>query len=163
MTKIKNACLIARIDGFSMLVFGILSILCGLSDFVGFILGVCLAAIGFLELKFAGNLKILKKNSAKYLAINQCVLSLLVILYALYQMNAGTGGALSSQLSGLGVREVEKMYSDMSRIFYGVLIFIALFLWGGQALYYLTREKIAQSIANDSPPWILQMIRQKVI
>lgn len=163
ISKIKKACLLANIDGGCILVFGVLSSVCGFSDFVGFIVGILLIAIGALELKFASDLKRLEKNAAIRLAINQCALSLFIILYAIRQMTAPLPSSVQSQLSGLGAKDIENMLQNVSRLFYTVLIFIALFLWGGQAYYYYTREKIARAIASETPPWILQLIRQKVI
>jgi hypothetical protein len=163
MSKINFACAIAKLDGSCILGFGILSVICGITDVVGFLVGVGLIVIGYLEIRFAGQLKSLQKGAAKSLAINQCALSLLVILYALLQLLGGPSKMIQTQLQGVSSPEIENLLRGIFNLFYTLLIAIAIILWGGQAYYYHTREKHVRALNLETPPWLLKMIHDKVI
>jgi hypothetical protein len=167
--KIRRAVSVANFDGWSIAIFGALSIGFGLGDVSSMAIGVLLGAIAFVELRSAAQLKRLKVEATRTLAWNQVAFATLLIVYAVWRLYATSRpGAISSQL-GLDDPQVASMLApaeDLTRLLmraiYGGLIAVAVFFQGGLAWYYHTRARMLRKYLADTPPWILTLQEQGV-
>jgi hypothetical protein len=157
--KIARAIRVAKFDGWTIAIFGVLSFLASLGDLPGMGIGMVLIVVAFIEIKSAKRLRDLDPASIRHLAFNQIAFGALLIIYALWQMYlVKTGRGILSDLDEAGL-EGEDM--DMARswlnLFYCSLIAVAVFGMGGLAYYYFTRIKHLQKYLAQTPAWIVAM------
>ncbi|HEY2588199.1 MAG TPA: hypothetical protein VGI81_20820 [Tepidisphaeraceae bacterium] len=167
--KIRRAVSVASFDGWTIAACGALTIGLGLGDVTSIAIGVVLGAIAFVELRSAAQLKRLKVEATRTLALNQLALATLLIVYAVWRLYVTSRpGALSAEL-GVNDPDVASMLGSVEdlthlimRAVYGGLIAIAVFAQGGLAWYYFTRTKHLKTYLAETPAWIITLQEQGV-
>lgn len=162
--KVRRAVSVANFDGWTVAIFGALTLVMGLTDVTNIALGVGLGAVAFFELRNAGRLKRLDADAARVLGFNQLALATILILYACWELyvSSRSGGAAVA----LGVTDpdmaqmlgpVQDLTTMITHAVYGALILIAVFAQGSMALYYFTRVRIVRNYLAQTPDWIVTL------
>ncbi len=170
MKKIRRTVRIALFDGWSVGLFGALTLLFGYSSLVGIILGGAMVLIGIVEVRAAAHFRNLRAQSARTLAINQLALAVLLIGYALWSLHSLSSAKPSEAMNAAqsdpqlkamlqGAEDLEPL---IERLVYQLLIVVAVGYQGGMSLYYFSRRKYAQAYLTQTPPWITEMQRSGI-
>jgi len=164
--KVRRAIAIASFDGWTIGVFGGLTLLFGLTDFSSIALGLGMGAVAFVELRGAGRLRRLEAGAARTLGFNQVALGTMLMLYAIWHIVAQLTGPSPYQAiksSDAQLAHMLQPIEDLSRMvmigIYSALIAIAFFAQGGLALFYFSRERHVQRYVTQTPAWIVTMQR----
>jgi hypothetical protein len=161
MKGIRRAVFMAQMDGWSLAVFGALTLVCGLSSATAILVGLGLGAVAFVELKTIPKLKQLDPAAPKTLGYNQLALAAILILYAIWNLISPV--KLSDELSAASpqIRSImgdpQSLLNLVNNLVYFALIAIAIFAQGSMALFYFRRTKIVTDYLAQTPPWIIQM------
>jgi hypothetical protein len=162
--KIRRAVAVAKFDGWSIGVFGVLTLLCGLTDPTSIVLGLGMLAVAFVELRGADAIRRLDHRAARTLGMNQLALACLLILYSfwsIYTVSTGPGPyesikAQDAEMARM-LQPFESLTKTVSLAVYAILILFAIFFQGGMALYYFSRVKHIHDYASKTPPWIIKL------
>jgi hypothetical protein len=164
--KIARACSVARGDGWTLLLFAVLSVICGLASVEGVMVGLALGVIAYFELRGAGQLKRLETRATRMLTINQLCLAGLLVSYASWQLfliHTGQHEVSKSFTAQPELKDAMGSYvevvGNMMVLFYQGLIAVAVLGQGSMALYYHTRARHLQAYLEATPPWIHDMQR----
>jgi hypothetical protein len=161
--KIGRAASTAAMSGWSIAIFGFLTLITGFMSFSGLMLGVGMCLIAYFELKGAKLIRRLDPDVTKRLAINQLVFGVLLTIYACSSM--WTALHVPSDLD----RELSAQGADVSQILgpgmeqtiwvavYASVILAAILGCGGMAWYYLSRRKFIVNYLREAPPWIVDL------
>jgi hypothetical protein len=167
--KLKRAIAVASFDGWTVGVFGALTLLTGLTDPSGLLMGAGMGAVAFVELRGAGRLKRLESGVTRTLGFNQLALAGIMIAYALWRLHAEMSGVSpyqayksDPQLARM-LQPIENMTHLITLALYGAMICVALFAQGGLALFYFTRGKYIDAYLTKTPAWIIDMQRGGVV
>lgn len=167
--KVRRAIAVASFDGWSIGVFGGLTLLFGLTDFSSIALGLGMGVVAFIELRGAGRLRRLEAGAARTLGFNQVALGTMLILYATWHIVAqltGPSPYQSIKSSDAQLAHMLQPIEDLSRMLtiaiYSAVIAIAFFAQGGLALFYFTRDKHLRDYLSRTPDWILTMQRSGI-
>ena len=159
----------ASFDGWSIGVFGGLTLLFGLTDFSSIALGLGMGVVAFIELRGAGRLRRLEAGAARTLGFNQVALGTMLMLYAMWHIVAQLTGPSPYQSIKSSDAQLARMLQpieDLSRMLtiaiYIAVIAIAFFAQGGLALFYFTRDKHLRDYLSRTPDWILTMQRSGI-
>lgn len=162
--KVRRCIGVATFDGWSVGVFGALTLLFGLFTVVGWVLGGGMIAIAYVELKTIDAIKRLEPTSVRRLGWNQLALGALLLTYAAWSLYAAWFGPdpLASTIAAAPeTAEMLAPYSSIARLIsaavYICLAGVAIFAQGGTALYYFTREKHIRAYREQTPAWIVEM------
>lgn len=171
MAKIRRAASIASFDGWTIGVFGALTLLVGLTDPTSIIMGLGLLAVAFVELRFGARLRQLEPGAARALGWNQIALGSLLVAYAAWRLTAvlhgrgGGGGGEYADIIGSDpqlarmLEPVEGLTRLVMTAVYTTLIGVGLLGQGSLALYYFTRQAHVRTYLVQTPPWIIEMQR----
>src|SRR3954471_665037 len=85
-TKIRRAVSVAKFDAWTIAIFAGLTMLSAIFSVWGAILGIGMGIVAFVEFKGVERLRRLDPTVAKTLAINQCCLGGLLLIYAIYSI-----------------------------------------------------------------------------
>lgn len=162
--KVRRAVSVANFDGWTIAIFGAITLAMGLTDFTNIGLGLGLGAVAYLELRNAGRVKRLDADAARILGFNQLALAAILIIYACWELyvSSRSGGAAAA----LGVTDpdvaqmlgpVQDLTTMISHAVYGSLILIAVFAQGSMALYYFTRVRLIRNYLATTPEWIITL------
>jgi hypothetical protein len=161
--KVRRCIAVANFDGWSVGIFGALTLLFGLFSVVGWLLGGGMLAIAYVELSTVPRLKRLAPGAARRLGWNQIALGSLLLGYAgwsLYQSVYGPDPLASTIAQAPEAAEMLAPYSEIARMIgiavYVGLALVAIFAQGGTALYYFTREKHVRAYREQTPAWIIE-------
>jgi hypothetical protein len=157
LTKIRRAVTMARFDGWSVGIFGALTLICGLFSFWGFVMGTGMIIIAYVELKGAEKVKRLQPGVIRTLALNQLAMASLLIIYAVWSIATTNASTILSDLGADSSMVDAQLVRLVTWIVYGAVIAVAVFCQGGMALYYITREKYLRAYLAETPPWIITM------
>lgn len=162
--KVRRAVSVANFDGWTIAIFGAITLAMGLTDFTNVPLSLALGAVAYVELRNAGRLKRLQPLAARNLAFNQVALAGILICYACWQLYVASrpgGTAAALGVDDPAVAQMLGPVQDLTRAIihaiYGALILIAIFAQGGMALYYFTRVRLVRDYVATTPPWITQL------
>lgn len=139
--KIRRAVTTARIDGYSVAIFGLLTCLFDFSSVAYLAVGVLMMAIGVIEVWGADQLRLLKVSAVRVLTVNQLFFAGLLLIYAAVQYYLEL--IHPSKLPGLSP-SYEQMIGSMDLthplmlLVYGTVA-IAGAVEAGMAWYYHTR------------------------
>jgi hypothetical protein len=161
--KVRRCVSVANFDGWSVGVFGGLTLLFGMFSFWGWFLGGGMLIIAYVELSTASRIRRLEPNAARRLGWNQIALACLLLTYAgwsLYQSIYGPDLLASAAAEVPEVADMLVPYSDLARMInvavYVGLACVAIFAQGGTALFYFTREKHIRAYREQTPAWIVE-------
>jgi hypothetical protein len=162
--KIRRCVTVANFDGWSVGVFGALTLLFGVFSVVGWVLGGGMIAIAYVELSTVPRIKQLDPKAARRLGWNQLALASLLLGYAgwsLYGAWFGPDPLAATIAAAPETAEMLAPYSAIARLIsvavYVALAAVAIFAQGGTALYYFTREKHIRAYREQTPGWIIEM------
>jgi hypothetical protein len=165
-TKIRRAGTAAVFDGWMIAVFAVITALTGLTHVPSLLLGLGMMWVAWQEFRGARLLRRLQPSASRSLAKNQIVLAAILISYAIWQGYHGMTGAGSLTASAGGDPQLTRLLGPIDQLInlitlsvYGLLVLIAIFVQGGTALYYFTREKYVNAYLRQTPDWILNLQR----
>jgi len=167
-TRIRRAAMMASISGWSMAIFGGITLLSGLFDPAALLLGAGLSLAACLELRGARELRRLDVTAPKRLARNQILLGSMIVGYAAFQLyRALTGpGLISSQSSDPQVGQMLGSFDDVARsitmIFYGAIMLVGIVVPALTAFYYASRRKYVEDFVEKAAPWIVELNRRGI-
>lgn len=162
--KLRRAAAIARFDAWMIAVFAALTGLTGLFSLSSLLLAGGMGFIAWNEFRGVRALRRLDPAAPKSLAINQICLAAILIAYALFQVyqSATAPGEYAAMAGGdaqltemLG--PIDQLVTLLTMSVYGLIIFVAIFVQGGTALYYFTRQKYLRAYLTSTPSWILDL------
>ncbi len=163
---IRRCITVANFDGWSVGVFGALTLLFGVFTVTGWLLGGGMLAVAYVELSTVPSLKRLEPSAARRLGWNQLALAALLLSYAgwsLYGAWYGPNPFASTIAAAPEAAQMLAPYASLARLIsvavYIALAAIAIFAQGGTALYYFTREKHIRAYRERTPGWIVEMQR----
>lgn len=163
--KVRRAAGIASFSGWSMAVFGAITLVGGvLGDVVSLVLGIGLGAIAWNELRGSAKLKRFDPSGARVLGFNQIGLGALIVAYAAWSLKVNLGSSSLASLSEAGLDPSQQaMIGDIAKLVtyavYGGLIIVGFIVPGLTAWYYFSRGRIVRRFIDRTPPWILDTLR----
>jgi hypothetical protein len=162
--QIRRAITSATFFGWSVAIFGGLSLLCTFADFgfAGIFVSIGLCVIGYVELTHVAKLKKLQPESARVLGKNQFALAAVLTIYALWQLAFPTplSAEAKAQLDQVkSVMDIEQMERLVRVAVYVVLIAVAIGVEGSMAFFYFRREAMVKDFLANTPPWIVAMLQ----
>jgi len=178
--KLHRARRVAGTSGWTTLLLGVSMLPFGLGDSMTLALGVAFIAVGYHELALRPRLGQLDRGAPMSLAMNQVILGVLIIAYAAWQLvhgltptDPGPASALASdpaiandpQLADLaGLSETMEHLTKMVNLgVYGGLILGTLLVQGLTARYYASRRKHLDRFLAETPGWIINLHRARVL
>jgi hypothetical protein len=127
----------------------------------GLILGLGMGVVAYVEFNGAARLRKLDPTAAKMLALNQLFLGALLLSYAVYSLwmaRYGAGPFAETIAQNPELKSMLPGFEDLARLIYylmyGTLAAVAIFVQGGNALYYLSRRKYIEAYIQQTPQWI---------
>ena len=163
--KISRAAMVASISGWTMAVFGAISLLGGLFSVPSFLLGVGLCVVAFVELRGAARLRALDLAAPRALALNQLGLLVVVIVYATWGMvTAMFGpGPYDEQLAAGGsiarsLAPIDTMTRVITVAFYAAVIGGSVVAQGCAAAYYFSRRRHMTAYLERTPKWVVETL-----
>jgi hypothetical protein len=171
MKKIRRAVLSARIEGYSVAIFGGISFVCSIGSISGMLVSSLLVAIGIIEITAAARLARLDLQAPRMLAINQFALAVLILFYAIVNIY-GEVAHPENDLAGLSPSDIQAMnqlgvsaqvdlgHEIMLLVYIGLIV--AAVLEAAMALYYHTRVTHLRQFLAQTPDWITAMQKSGV-
>jgi hypothetical protein len=163
MKRIRRAVFMSKLDGWTLAVFGSLTILFGLMSLAGWLVGGALVIVAIVELRAGDRLAKLDPTAPKTLAFNQLFLGGVLAAYAIW--NLVSPPQLSKEflqqagdLKSAGI-DVQEMTRSISQMIYATLLGVAVLGMGLMALFYWRRKAQVETYLAQTPPWILTMQR----
>jgi hypothetical protein len=170
--KIRRAVTYAYFDFVGLAGFALLTLAGSAFSFSwpGFLLGIAMAVVALVEFRGARDLSRLDERAPQRLALNQICLGAALFLYAMFSLWWGLrhpeyfSGLLASQMPpDVGGSSMVASINDLTRTIvtalYGALAAVAIFVQGGTALFYLSRQAYLRRYLATTPPWIVQAQR----
>jgi hypothetical protein len=168
--RVRRAVGVARFDGWTIGLFGGLTLLLSLTSPSGLAIGVGMIAIAAVELWGAARLGRLDPSAPRMLGFNQIAVALLLTAYAAWSMYAVAYGPAATSTMSADERELATMLGpvdELSRqiqyVIYGIVILVAVFGQGSLALYYFSRARHVRAYLEQTPPWIIEMQKAGVV
>ncbi|HEY1921388.1 MAG TPA: hypothetical protein VGG44_01375 [Tepidisphaeraceae bacterium] len=162
LRKIRRAVSAAKLEGYTVAIFGGLTVMIGITSITDIILGLILLAIGIVELNGAARLRRLDPRGIRLLTINQLTFAVLILLYALWNVHAEiahpVGGVTDAEAQALGQVDpsVLSLTHEVMLLVYSSFILAALFE-AGMAAYFRSRGPLLQQYLAETPEWITSM------
>ena len=164
--KVRRAVSVANFDGWTLAIFGAITLAMGLSDATNILLSLGLGAVAYVELRNAARLKRLQADAARTLGFNQLALAGILIVYAVWQLHAASRPGGAAAAAGISDPDIAQMLNSVQgqslinsavNAIYGALILIAVFAQGSMALYYFTRVRMIRAYVAKTPAWIIKL------
>ncbi|MGD0464580.1 MAG: hypothetical protein ABSB74_19005 [Tepidisphaeraceae bacterium] len=162
LRKIRRAVSAARFEGFTLAIFGGLTVLLGISSLTDILLGLVLTAVGVIEIISGSQLRRLDLRAIRVLAFNQLSFATLILLYALWSLHGEIAhpvaevGDAEAQLLGQVDPSVLNITHEIMLLVYTSLIGAALFE-AGMAAYFHSRGAHLRQYLAQTPAWIISM------
>jgi hypothetical protein len=173
--KIRRAARVAAVDGWTIVVFGALTMLLGIGDVSTIVIGAVMVMIGAVEVKGGARLKKLDAGAARVLGWNQVVLGSLLLAYAVWRLvtlrHGGAGADMSAILGTAGADpDVKQMLGGVEELARQIMLWVYLTVAavavagpGVLAWYYFSRARHVRAYLERTPPWIVEMQRAGVV
>ena len=167
---IRRAIAYARFDAWSLAVFAVASLLCvggsGTDVAVAVLVAATLATVAAVEFVAVHRLRKLDPSAVRLLTRNQLALAAAILAYCGWNLyltahDRGLMAALLQQLAG----QADAQTTDVARraiyALYAGLAVIGPAWTIGTAWYYATRAKPLAAYLAQTPPWVLQVHRDR--
>lgn len=164
--KVRRAAGVAAFSGWTMLAFGVLSIMAGVLGSMGdLVVGAILSVLAWNELRGGAMFKQFDARAAKRLGWNQILLGTLICGYALWSMRSIANSPEMAQLHNtLNDPDAEAVVRGMGNMviyaFFGALIAAGVIAPGLTSWYYFSRGKVVREFVAKTPPWAVEAMRQ---
>lgn len=165
--RIRRAASIAVTSGWTMLFFGMLTLLGGLlGDVASLAMGVALILLAINELIGASLVRGLEPRGSSRLGINQLVLACVILLYAAWSLKANLDApALSEMNEQLAIDpQMQEAVGSISRLvvwgLYGTMAVVGTLVPALTAWYYFSRASIIRNFIAAHPPWVIELMRK---
>lgn len=169
--KIRRTVSVARMSAWTTGIFGGLSMLgLALGDLSSLVIGGVLIFIAVRESQAAGRLAKLDVAAPRELATNQLAFAGVILAYCIWQgISATRSTALAGMPEPTGDPQVDAMLGDFGAIAKTITLwFYVLVAVGGvagtgmMALYYSRRARLVREFVDQTPAWVVQVIRAGV-
>ena len=164
--KLRAAGIVAAVDGWTLGVFAVLTILCSLTSPVALMLGAGMLAVSYFELRGSGDLKRLDPRGPRLLTLNQFALGAMLFVYgainlwlSLHEAHPMASMAGQSPEVESMVAPYEGMVRNLMVLVYAIVMLVAIVEPGLMARYYHSRGKILRMYLQTTPQWILELQR----
>ena len=162
---LRRAVSVGQIDGWSIGVFGVITLLTSIGSMPGMVLGTGMAVLAFLQLKAAGRLSQLDEAAPGILARNQIILGTLLFLYGSISLWGAINNPapLSSSSTEMGpeIAQMLAPYEEMAQVMYEALyvgvMALSIIGPGLTAMYYYRQGKHIAAYRLSTPPWLLSL------
>lgn len=172
--KIRRAARVAAVDGWTIVVFGALTMLLGIGDVSTMAIGGVMVMIGAVEVKGGRRLARLEAKAARILGWNQVVLGALLLAYAvwrLWSLHRNGGADVSAMLGTAGAdADVKQMLGGVEELAQQIMVWVyvtvaavAVLGPGLLAWYYFSRVRHVRAYLERTPGWIVEMQRAGVV
>jgi len=162
---IGRTSLIAAISGWSVGVFGALTLLFGVGSFAATALGAGMLVCSWVEVR-GGRLLPRRPEVARRLGWNQLALGAMLIAYAAWRLTSAPSLAREQQQAlaatpegAATLEQVDSLYALISAAVYGTMIVAVAIGTGGAAAYYFTRGATLRRLLRDTPAWAMEALR----
>lgn len=161
--KIRWAAGVATFGGWSAAIMAGLSAPLALGSVDAGVMAAVLGIVAWNELAGAKGLRRFEPQACVRLGLNQIFLSVALVGYSLYKLNAGLNvpsivaqaSSGDPQIDGMLISTVQGLRDAI----YGILAAFGLLVPGLTALYYFTRKPLVRRFAEQTPSWVLDVIR----
>jgi hypothetical protein len=165
--KVRRAIAVARFGGWSVGIFGGLTLLFGILTVPGWVMGLGLIVAAVGEFSGAAGLRRFDPIACRRLAYNQLFLAGLLIVYAALGVYSSLWGpdplAETSSAASPDVAALIAPYSSVMRNLmagvYAAVAIAAVAAQGGTAWFYFTREKYVRAYLAETPAWVVDFLR----
>lgn len=163
--KLRRAARIAHFSGWTMIVFGVLTLLMVLlGDVVAAILGAALLAAGFVELRGGAMLARFDPAGPTLLMWNQVCVGAMLVAYCAWSLSSSLKHPILEQVGGsTGDRQMDALVTDLSFTLtyglYGGVILIGITAPGLTAWYYFSRGSLIREMLAQTPAWVIAAMR----
>lgn len=167
--KLRAARRYATFSGYTTFACGVITLPFGLGNGALLALGVSLVAVGYHELALRRRLMELTRSAPISLAVNQVILCVVIVAYALWMLLAavGTGPrpvAAAPELTSLletefggSMPSLPELERTLSIAVYATLIIGTVLFQGMAAAYYRTRKRHLARFLSETPGWIINL------
>lgn len=163
--RLSRAAGVAKFDGWTIGIFGAITLLSSIGSILGMVLGTGMAVLAFFQLKAADRLSQLDETAPGLLARNQIILGALLFIYGSISlwMAINNAAPLSSSSSEMGpeIAQMLAPYEKMAQVMYeavyvGVMA-LAIVGPGLTALYYYRQRKNIAAYRSSTPAWLISL------
>jgi len=176
--KVRRATTVAVMDAWISAVFAGFAVLSGCMGIENLIVGIALAWVAWHSFRGAAKFKRLDASGCKDLAINQCVLAACLVAYfsyALYGVTHGKSAAVSmiagdGNYKAMGLGDMGASLDNIAetvvaavRIAYEILIGATILAQGSTAIYYNSRKKYFDEYLAQTPAWITDLQKARIL
>jgi hypothetical protein len=155
---------IANMSGWTIAVFGALTVITSIGSITGMLLGAGMCVLSHFEFRGAKEMRRLDPTAPKRLAMNQLILGGALLLYASISLYTSltTPSEIDKQLGKEAqltsmVGSIDSFERMGYIALYGGMIAAAIIGCGGTALYYARRKSQIETYLQETPPWIIEL------
>lgn len=160
LRKLMRAARIGKVNGWTVAIFGVLTVVWGLlSGGRGILVGLALIAVAWNELRGVARLRALDPEGARILGWNQLFLAGVVGVYCLVTI---VHSRLAPDPSMQQVVELAGLPSDVvadltTLVYGGVILGVALVQALLARYHFRVKAKIA-AFRHETPPWVVELL-----
>jgi hypothetical protein len=157
--KILKAARVATFNGWTIGLFGAISVLFGLGSLTAVVVGAGLLVVGWNELRGRNMLRRFEPAAPRLLGRNQVGLMALIVAYCLWSIH----GTLNHPSES--IRQLEAFLGGPGTVThlvawgYAAVIVLSVLVQGLNARYYFARGEQLKSYVASTPGWIVELQR----
>ena len=158
--RILGAGKVAAFNGWTLVVFGALSLLTGAFSATGLVVGVVLLGFGWNELRGRRLLRRLDRNGPHVLGWNQIGLAVAAFVYCAWsswRAWAHPEPMLAELETTLGISSSE--IARMTVLAYAVVFVVSAVALALTARYHFTRRERLEAYLRETPEWVVEIQR----
>ena len=156
--QILGAAKVATVNGWALAVFGGLSVMTGVFNLTGLVIGALLLAFAWNEFRGRSLLRKLDLEGPGVLARNQIALAGGVLVYcawSFYQAWAGNELAQFEDALGVSAEEIARL----AILVYAIVFLVTAVVLGFTARYHFVRERRLELYLGETPEWVVDIQR----
>jgi len=161
---IQRCAAVANFSGWTIAIFGALTVITSIGSLIGLILGVGMCVLSHFEFKGAKEIRRLDPAAPKRLARNQMILAGLVLIYSvgsLYSALTQPGALQQAAGNDVQLNSMLAPWEGFERMayiaIYSTMVAAAILGCGGTALYYARKKPQIEAYLRETPPWIVEL------
>jgi hypothetical protein len=158
LARILRAGKVAGVSGWTLIAFGGLSALFGLTSLTGLLTAGALLALGWNELRGRTLLEKLDPLGARILRWNQFGIIGFIVAYCLWRLYSSLANpdpqmVELEELVGIS----QELVAQVTMVVYGTVVVITALVQGLLSRFYFAREAMLKSYLEETPPWIVSL------